>query len=143
MKLSPHFTLRELTDSATARTRGLSNAPNAAELANLQRLAAVLEDVRRLLGNHPILVSSGFRSTAVNGAVGGAPNSAHRLGLAADFTCPAFGPPIEVCRAIADSSIPFDQVINEYGRWVHFGLSAGQPRRQVLTIDANGTRSGL
>src|SRR5690606_29053528 len=112
MRLSKHFTLAELTRSATAQHLGLENSPTVHELANLMRLAAVLEEVRRLLGHRPILISSGFRSEAVNKAVGGSTSSAHRLGLAADFTCPDFGSPLMVCKAIASSGIAFDQLIH-------------------------------
>src|SRR5690606_25284898 len=115
MKLSKHFTLEELTRSATAQRLGLENSPTVRELANLMRLAAVLEDVRRALGHRPILVTSGFRSEAVNKAVGGSATSAHRLGLAADFTCPTFGAPLAICEAIAASDIEFDQLIHEKG----------------------------
>ena len=113
------------------------------ELANLMRLAAVLEDVRHVLGSRPILISSGFRSEAVNKAVGGSTSSAHRLGLAADFTCPDFGSPLMVCRAIASSGIQFDQLIHEKGSWVHLGLSQSAPRTQMLTFDGTRYLPGL
>jgi len=138
MRLSKHFTLTELTRSTSAQRLGLDNSPTVRELANLMRLAAVLEDVRHVLGSRPILISSGFRSGAVNKAVGGSPSSAHRLGLAADFTCPDFGSPLMDCKAIASSGIQFDQLIHEKGSWVHLGLSHSAPRTQLLTFD--GTR---
>ena len=106
MKLSKHFTLEELTRSATAQRLGLDNLPSVHELANLMRLATVLEDVRHVLGSRPILISSGFRSEAVNKAVGGSPSSAHRLGLAADFTCP--GSP---CTAFRERAITLITVL--------------------------------
>ena len=143
MKLSKHFTLAELTRSATAQRLGLENSPTVQELANLMRLAGVLEEVRRVLGHRPILISSGFRSEAVNKAVGGATTSAHRLGLAADFTCPSFDSPLAVCQAVAASDIEFDQLIHEKGAWVHLGLSQGTPRTQLLTFDGSRYLSGL
>lgn len=97
--------------------------------------------MRALLGK-PVLVSSGYRSPLVNRAVGGAASSAHMLGCAADFSCPAYGSPLKICREIAGSDISFDQLIHELRAWVHIAW-APLPRRQVLTIDAAGPRAGL
>lgn len=134
MNLAPHFALEEFTASQTASRLGLDNTPEPAALQNLQRLAYALEEVRTLLNNRPILISSGYRSRSVNRAVGGVANSAHALGLAADFISPGFGTPLEICRAIEASAIVFDQLIQE-GTWVHFAIAdKGKPaRRQVLT----------
>lgn len=137
--LSPHFTLEELTRSDKAAQLKNPNNPNEKERANLKRLAATLEQVRDVLGQSPILISSGFRNERVNAAVGGSRTSAHRYGLAADFTSPKYGSVLDVCYAIRDSGIMFDQLIYEYGRWVHLGLcDCPKPRRQVLRI-ASGT----
>ncbi len=133
--VSPHFTLGELTLSQVAIRRGLDNTPTPPVLRSLGRLAQALERVRQSLGNVPILISSGYRSPAVNKAVGGARNSAHLSGLAADFTAPAFGDPRAVALHLAaDHDVLFDQLIFE-GSWVHIGLSASgvMPRREVLT----------
>lgn len=134
MNLSPHFALEEFTASQTASRLGLNNTPDPTAMQNLQRLAYALEEVRTLLNNRPILISSGFRAPRVNAAVGGVPNSAHVDGLAADFISPGFGTPLEICRAIEASAIVFDQIIQE-GTWVHFAIAdKGKPaRRQVLT----------
>jgi zinc D-Ala-D-Ala carboxypeptidase len=133
-RLSPHFTLAELTVSQTAERAGLRNVPVGTALANLERLALFLEQVRALLFNAPILVSSGYRSPQVNRRVGGAPTSAHTKGLAADFIAPRYGRPKAIAEAIRDSALPFDQLIHE-GTWVHLAIApAGQaPRRSVLT----------
>jgi zinc D-Ala-D-Ala carboxypeptidase len=93
--LTPNFALAELTASQAAARAGISNTPAAAHLANLERLAGQLELVREALGGRPMLISSGYRSPKVNALVGGSASSAHTKGLAADFTCPAFGPPRE------------------------------------------------
>lgn len=132
--LTPHFSLAELTASQTAARHGLANTPDPAALANLQRLAETLETVRAKLGNVPVLVSSGYRSPAVNTRVGGSSTSAHKYGRAADFSAPRFGTPRQVCEAIIRAGIPFDQLIHE-GTWVHLGLAerAARPRQQVLT----------
>jgi hypothetical protein len=135
-RLSRHFTLEELTASRIAAREGIDNTPAPAVRRNLRRLARVLEQVRSLLGGAPILVSSGYRSPALNAAVGGSRASAHTAGLAADFTAPAYGPPLEVARRIAASNLRYDQLIYEYGVWVHLGLAPGRrkPRRQNLSI---------
>lgn len=141
MNLSPHFTLAELTASQTAARMGLDNTPPAEMVVALRRTAQLLEQVRLLLGK-PVLVSSGYRAPQVNRAVGGAANSAHMLGCAADFSCPSFGSPLEICRVIAGSDVSFDQLIHEFRAWVHIAW-APSPRRQILTIDAAGARPGL
>ncbi len=135
MQLSPNFALEHSTRSDTARERGIANHPADEHLAQLRRLAAALEEVQALLGA-PLAITSGYRSAALNAAVGGVAASRHTLGLAADIVCPEFGTPLELARAIAASGIAFDQVIHEFGRWVHFGLApeGDRPRRQLLTI---------
>lgn len=130
MNLSTHFTLAELTSSQTAVRRGIDNTPPEDVVKNLEHLALGLEGVRMLLGC-PIIINSGYRSPELNRVVGGARDSQHKLGLAADFIAPGFGSPVQVARAIAASGIKFDQLICE-GTWVHISFTA-TPRRQVLT----------
>ena len=146
-QLSPHFTLEEFTHSQTAARQGLDNVPPAGspERANLKRLAEVMEEVRAILHHKPILVSSGYRSPAVNAAVGGSKTSVHMSGLACDFTCPGFGMPLAICKELESHMklLGIDQLIHEYKSWVHLGLSAKAPRHQCLTIDDKGTRSGF
>lgn len=131
MNLSPHFTLDELTLSQTAARRGIDNTPNAKELGNLKILAETLEQIRSLVGK-PIIISSGFRNEAVNRAVGGSKTSAHMSGLAADINCPGLAP-AALAHIIKASDIKYDQLILEFDRWVHIGLSEN-PRLQLLTI---------
>lgn len=134
--LSPHFTLAELLQSETAARRRIDNSPSQAIVDNLTFLAGRLEVIRELLGNLPIIITSGYRCSALNVAVGGSKTSAHMSGLAADFICPAYGSPLDICRRLAERAgqLAFDQVIQE-GSWVHVGFAqAGrEPRRQVLT----------
>lgn len=145
MNLSAHFTLAELTHSQTADRLGLDNDPPPEVVENLRKLALGLEMVRALIGA-PIHVSSGYRSPAVNRAVGGSRNSQHMTGQAADITAPGFGTPLELVKAITGSAIPFDQCILEFpgkdGRsgWCHISF-ADEPRRQALMIDHDGTRA--
>jgi uncharacterized protein YcbK (DUF882 family) len=141
MNLSPHFTLDELTASQTAARKGLDNTPNATEVANLVRVAALLEEVRALL-NKPILINSGFRSKQVNDAVGSRDTSQHRLGCAADIRVSGMTPR-EVVEACIKANIGYDQIIEEFGSWTHISVpntASTAPRRQALVIDRQGTR---
>jgi zinc D-Ala-D-Ala carboxypeptidase len=140
--LSPHFSLHELTYSDTALACGIENSPDAAALEELEQLALVtLEGIRTVLGDFPIVISSGYRCPALNSEIGGATNSAHLYGCAADFVCPDFGTPLEVCLAIEPhmAELQIDQLIDESG-WVHVGRASqgGEPRCECLTLTAGG-----
>lgn len=137
--LTAHFALEEL--SCTDH-REFDNTPPPEVVAQLRLTAAQMEEVRRQLGDRTISVSSGYRCRALNRAVGGAATSAHLTGHAVDFNCYGFGDPLTVCRALAASSLPFDQIIEE-GRWVHISFDP-RLRRQVLTKrDGGGYGLGL
>ncbi len=129
-QLTAHFALEELTRSSTAERLAIDNTPSLETVARLTILAMGLEKVRALLGA-PLSIDSGYRCPALNKAVGGVPDSAHVQGYAADFICPAYGSPLMIARAIADSGIDFDQVIQE-GTWVHVSFDP-RLRRQLLT----------
>ena len=131
MNLTQHFTLDELTFSPTAERQKIKNTPSLEAVAHMTTLAEGLEKVRALLGG-PIRISSGYRSPELNAAIRGARNSAHMDGYAADFTCPSFGSPREVVRAIAASVIEFDQCIVECDAWIHMSFDP-MMRRMVLT----------
>jgi len=133
--MTPHFTLAELT--ATSH-RQFDNTPNETELANLQKLAEFLEQVKTTLDGKPIMINSAFRSKQVNDSVGSKDTSQHRLGYAADFKVPGMTPD-QVVRAIIDSDLQFDQIIREFDAWTHISISP-YPRRQALIIDRAGTR---
>jgi len=133
--MTPHFTLAELT--ATSH-RQFDNTPNEKELANLQKLAEFLEQVKTLLDGKPIMINSAFRSKQVNDSVGSKDTSQHRLGYAADFKVPGMTPD-QVVRAIIASDLQFDQIIREFDAWTHISISPS-PRRQALIIDRAGTR---
>ena len=139
MNLSEHFTLEELT--ATSH-REFDNTPKASELANLMRLAALLEQVKTLLGGKPVMINSGFRSKQVNDSVGSKDTSQHRIGCAADIRVPGMTPN-EVVQAIMASDIGYDQLIREFDSWTHISvpdMPSRPPRKQVLIIDKQGTR---
>ena len=140
MNLTDHFTLEELTHTDH---RELDNTPNESEIANIQRLAEFLEQVKEVLGGKPIMVNSAFRSKAVNDAVGSKDTSQHRIGCAADIRVPTMTPD-QVVRAIIDSGIGYDQIIREFDRWTHVSIPntpEAKPRKQALIIDRTGTRA--
>lgn len=140
MNLTPHFTLEELT---MTNHRQFDNTPNAAETANLTRLAQFLELVKAKLDGKPIMVNSAFRSKQVNDSVGSKDTSQHRLGCAADIRVPGMTPDA-VVRAIMGHGLYFDQIIREFDAWTHISIpntAALLPRRQALIIDKAGTRT--
>jgi hypothetical protein len=132
MQLSENFTLEEATFSDTAVRLGIDNQPNPEQLENMKITANGMESIRKLLGK-PIRVNSWLRLPALNQAIGGALKSSHMDGWAVDFTCPAFGDPYTVAKALKESNIQLDQCIHEYGRWVHVSF-APEMRGQFLTI---------
>lgn len=126
VQLSPHFKLSELLASNTAKSRGLDNDPSPEVLANLKLLCEqALEPIRAAVG--PLKINSGYRSDAVNKAVGGSTTSAHSFGLAADLHPP------RGCKAlmtaIIASGVKLDQIIYER-TWVHVGLLNPRDRKQ-------------
>jgi hypothetical protein len=147
--MTPHFTLAELTASETAERNGLDNTPDATALANLQRLAEFLETIKTALGGKPVMINSAYRGPAVNAHVGGSKSSQHMVGCAADIRIPGMNPD-QVCRAIIEADLPFDQLIREFydpakaaGGWTHVSVpndAGSTPRKQALIIDKTGTR---
>jgi len=148
IQLARNFTLDELTRSATARRLGLPNRPDAHQVAKLRQLAAeCLQPIRDRFG--PVVVLSGYRCPDLNRAVGSSEYSAHLHGLAADISVPGHSP-AEVIRWAKEHLTAFDQLIDEFGDWIHVGLLRprdGRRRRQVLHARSQGGkavyRSGL
>ena len=142
MNLTANFTLEELTRSDMALRHGWDNTPSELEIRNLRRLAALLQQVKTQVGGKPVVVSSAFRSAAVNAAVGSKDTSQHRTGCAADFRVPGMTPR-EVVDACIGGGLPFDQIILEFDAWTHISIPnvAGvAPRGSKLIIDKQGTR---
>lgn len=137
MNLTKNFTLEELTFTTH---RQFKNIPNEQEIANLKRLAILLEAVRTIV-NNPIVINSGFRSKEVNDSVGSKDSSQHRLGCAADIHVVNMTP-YQVVFAVKNSIIRFDQLILEFNSWTHISVPNTElmvPRRNVLVIDSSGT----
>ena len=137
MNLSKNFTLEEMTHTDT----DLPNIPTAEEIEKLRWLAEnILQPIRDALG--PVKVNSAFRSESVNKAVGGVPNSQHRLAEAADINPlqATFEEAFEWIR----HNINFGQLIIEHkasARWIHVSRPRiGKPNMQCLRYE-NGVYS--
>jgi len=148
MKLSPHFTLEELTASSKARELGINNTPPPELMPRLVLVAEMLERIRSTLGV-PVIVTSGYRCEALNVKVGGATTSDHPQGHAADFIAPSYGTASDVATLLAPlvSVLGIGQIILEGVRgkqWVH--VSTHSPERsinRVLTITDAGVVPGI
>ena len=143
MRLTPHFTLKELTVSQTATRLGLNNEPTEEHIENLTALCSeILEPLRMMLGK-PVIVTSGYRCHHLNALIGGSPTSQHKLGEAADIWVP--GMSTEDLMGVICESFDHDQVIDEFGRWVHISFVAKYRsdkfnRREALrAIRSHGT----
>ena len=135
--LSAHFSIEEATVSQTASRLGIDNDPPLDVVLNMKRAALGMEQVRQLLGQ-PIHINSWYRCPELNKAVGSKPTSDHLTGFAIDFTCPTYGKPEQIVKAILASNIDFKQVIYEFNSWVHIAFNGMQ--RQALIIDKKGKR---
>ena len=135
MKIGKYFTLEELTRSQAASRNGLDNSPSNSQLDALKSLVRnILDPLREGLGR-PVNVNSGFRSERVNKLVGGSSTSQHRFGEAADIVVPGMSV-TQVIDKIQELKLPYDQVIDEFGSWVHISYGPRQ-RRQMLRARRN------
>lgn len=134
-KLSPHFSLSEALFSATGQKLKIDNSPGPVDLENIAYTARQMEKVRKILESKDILVSSWYRSNALNKAVGGSRTSQHSKGQAVDFRCPGYGTIQRVVKALIlnKDTLKYDQLILE-PTWIHISfISEGKPRGQELT----------
>ena len=134
IKLSNNFTLEELCASDTAKERGIKNEPGKAEIVNLTHLAVhVLQPLRNKMG--AITISSGYRSAALNKAVGGVSNSQHVKGQAADIAIPSkqVG---KIWFSYIKDYLTFDQLIWEHNAagtyWIHVSYNKDGNRHQAI-----------
>jgi zinc D-Ala-D-Ala carboxypeptidase len=136
MNIGKFFTLEEFCVSQTAARNGIIIDPTQAIEDNLTALVTnVLDPFRELIGQ-PLVISSGYRPPSVNKLVGGAVNSQHVRGQAADVTCPHISVS-DLCKAMENSGLPFDQLIHEFGAWMHVSFSTSQCRGSILTASRN------
>ena len=134
-----HFTIEEMYASATAKAKGINNKPNVQQMINLVYLCAyVLEPLRVAMGE-PIKIGSGFRSAALNKAVGGAWNSQHTKGQAADLCIDGDIKKGRKWFEYIRQHLPYDQLIWEHNDkgsyWVHVSFvypDFGKNRKQVI-----------
>jgi hypothetical protein len=147
MQLSKHFGLEELTRSETARREGIPNAPEEAQVANLRTLCEqVLDPLRDAVGM-AIKVNSGYRSVKLNQRIGGAANSQHVQGMAADIQAPGMRV-LDLFKRVIELRLPFDQIIyeaqNARTKWVHVSHSGAGNRSEIriAKFGANGKPIG-
>ena len=145
-RLSQHFTLGELCKTSAKTQDG--NIPSHVHIENLKRLCGWLEELRRRWnniygeGNDPIIINSGYRSEAVNKAVGGAPNSNHLTGCAVDINVTGMEQLIRYASILLDISDlnneDFDELLLERSPrgtyWLHFSVRPTGNRRKVRLI---------
>jgi len=130
MKLTENFYLDEFTVSQVAERHGYKNEPNAKQIENLRLLCVnILQPLRDIIAV-PIFINSGFRSFDVNAAVGGKFNSQHLEGKAADFIVPSMII-VNVFNIIMEK-LSFDQLIYEFGKWIHVSWNGEKNRNEVL-----------
>lgn len=146
LNLSTNFTLKEATNSDKAKELKILNIAPAAVVYTMRQVAEYMEILREAIQS-PILINSWYRCPAVNKAVGSKDTSQHMVGEAVDFKSPAYGTPLDICRAIIaqQNQLPFDQLILEHS-WVHisFAILNGKPKGQVLSLlSVGGYASGL
>ncbi len=148
-QLTEHFSLEELTASATAHARGIHNVPGPEQVTNLLRLAGELEKIRQVLGDVPLHLESGYRCPELNRAVGGQPTSYHLDGCAADFHPPAPWTHDQAQHAIgAALDISVDLIMEEgtvdgAHRWLHFQIPRpGQTPRRIVRDAAVASLGG-
>lgn len=139
MKLSENFTLEEMVASATAKNRKIDNIPGPKEIEKLRELCCkILQPIRDKFGK-PIRVSSGYRCSALNKAVGGVITSQHIKGEAADIICEDKKKLWDlIIGMIKAGEIEVGQLIDEKGlSWIHISLPNSNNRNRILFGNRN------
>ncbi len=140
MKLSPHFTLGELTKTKHVTADG--NIPSHVAIENLKRLCPWLEELRARY-NEPIIINSGYRSPVVNLLAGGSKTSNHLTGCAVDIRCVGKEQMIRYAAILLDiadgTKQEFDELLLEqHGSvcWLHFAVRPQGNRRKIAFLKA-------
>lgn len=128
-----NFRMSELIYSDAAIKNNINNMPDINALDSMLNLVFYcLQPIRNLI-KKPIIVTSCFRCAKVNSLVGGMSNSQHLKGEAADFQIKGMSPN-QIIKTIQKSDIEYDQLINEYDKWVHVSFKKGKNRKMVLSL---------
>ena len=150
MQLSKNLALAEVIRSETAKRKGISNMPTPQHIENFKKLAEnVFQPIREHFGV-PIHISSGYRSKALNTAVGGSLSSQHCSGEAIDIDMDGTSITNKQIFDFIKENLNFDQMIWEFGTdtnpdWVHVSYeSSGKQRKQILkAVKAGGATKYL
>lgn len=141
MNLTKNFDLDELTRSDYAERMGIDNTPSEIVIANLKAVCEnVLEPLQEIV-KKPISIHSGYRSSDVNKGIGGSATSQHVDGKAVDITVK--GMTVDELFEIASKYVPYDQIIHEFGRWVHISYSNPLRRTKLWAVKQNGKTAYL
>lgn len=131
MKLN--FSMSELIYSDIAIKNNVNNMPDIISLNNmLELIVYCLQPIRELI-KKPMIITSGYRNKEVNNLVNGKPNSQHLKGQAVDFVIKGMSPK-EIIEIIKNSDVEFDQLLNEYDKWVHISFNKGKNRMDIRSI---------
>ncbi len=138
IQFTANFSLYELLLTSHRRFDEEQYNPPAEVIENLRALCVnVLQPLRDAL-NSPVNLNSGYRCPSLNQAIGGARNSQHMTGHAADIIDLNNGNE-NLFKKIKQLNLPFDQMIDEFGfRWVHVSYDPVRNRRQILQAVKNG-----
>ena len=127
-----NFKISELIHSDIAIQNNINNMPDINALDNMLELVFhCLQPIRDLI-KKPMIITSGYRNSKINFFAGGAINSQHLYGQAADFVINGMTPK-EIIEIIKNSNINYDQLIDEK-TWVHISYNKGNNRKQILKI---------
>ena len=129
------FTIGELCRSNVAALKGIPNNPNTAQRMNMEKLIDNVLDPLRARYSNPIYVNSGFRCETLNSVIGGAVNSQHMRGMAADITAGSKEENRKLFELIQSLGLEFDQLINENNySWIHVSYNEDNNRMQILDL---------
>lgn len=135
MNQPKYFTLKEMINSNTAKSKGIDNTPTWSVVLNLLELVQNVLDPIREAYKKPITVNSGYRCIELNRAVGSKDNSQHTLGLAADITVGSKEANKQLFEFIQSNIDTWDQLIDEHDyQWIHISYNKNNNRKQVLHL---------
>ncbi len=128
-----NFTLSELIYSDTAIKYNINNMADIKSLdCMLNLIVYCLQPIREKL-QKPMIITSGYRCKLLNAKIGGVSSSQHTKGQAVDFYVNGLSVS-QVINLIKNSDIEYDQLINEYNKWIHISFVKNKNRHQILSI---------